>query len=74
MGGDHVDYMALRPLQKQIGGEKAHVRIGLYLNRPTVQSPCFFCFVFKREEKQCHVSDMFCSDTYSHQQHERAFL
>lgn len=47
MGGDHVDYMALRPLQKQIGGEKAHVRISLYLKRPTVQSPCFFVLFLK---------------------------
>lgn len=59
MGGDHVDYMALRPLQKQIGGEKAHVRISLYLNRPTVQSPCFF-WVFFLKGKRSSVMCLTC--------------
>lgn len=78
MGGDHVDYMALRPLQKQIGGEKAHVRISLYLNRPTVQSPCFILFYFffkgKRSSVMCltrfaqtptltnNMKERFCSE------------
>lgn len=77
MGGDHVDYMALRPLQKQIGGEKAHVRISLYLNRPTVQSPCFFFVLFlkgKRSSVMCltcfaqtptltnNMKERFCSE------------
>lgn len=58
MGGDHVDYMALRPLQKQIGGESP--RPNQSLPQQTNSTKSMFFFVLFLKGKRSSVMCLTC--------------